>query len=491
MLHVSYETEMAIETELKLRISPEHLARLKRHALFRTHQITAPQTRRLYNVYYDTPELELHKRRMALRLRRAGGRWIQTLKGGGQMRAGLHQRFEWEVPVPTAELDFSGLDEAVWDEHLPAALRESLQPVFITDFYRTSRQLAWNGAIIEVCMDKGEVKTADQSTPLCELELELKSGEPAQLFDLALTILEFTPFELETVSKAEQGFNLMAGIKASPFKMPDVSASENVTQDLQALIWSCVHHMQKNLTGAMSGEDAEYLHQLRIALRRLRVVLGMVCSILADQELTVLREELAHVAGEFGKIREWDVFIAQIEEHRLALPDIAQRRRADSYASLRGRASEFQSLLLRLSVWMNGPYWQQAEKLAPKMNKFSKNCLQKRYREYAKSAEDIGNPDALHALRIKAKKLRYSAEFLASLYDKSAAKSFLSALGEIQELSGQINDISVANGLLDELYVQNDAVTTLKREINSPVDLKLKQLKRRIKRFDQETRFWE
>jgi len=89
---------------------------------------------------------------MALRLRRVGGRWLQTLKGGGQILAGLHQRFEWEVPVPSAQLDFSGLDEAVWGEHLPAALRENLKPVFITDFYRSSRLLDWQGAIIEVCL---------------------------------------------------------------------------------------------------------------------------------------------------------------------------------------------------------------------------------------------------------------------------------------------------------------------------------------------------
>lgn len=486
---------MAIETELKLRISSEHLARLKRHALFRKHQITAPQTRRLYNVYYDTPELELHKRRMALRLRRVGGRWIQTLKGGGQMMAGLHQRFEWEVPVPSARLDFSGLDEVVWNEHLPQALRARLQPVFITDFYRSSRMLAWQGAVIEVCMDKGAVKTEQHSTPICELELELKSGEPAQLFDLALSILQIAPFELETVSKAEQGFNLMAGVTAQPFKnvLPDISASESVTQGLRNLIWSCLHHLQKNLPGAMSGEDAEYLHQLRIAMRRLRVVLAMAGSILADQELYGLRGELALAGGAFGNIREWDVFIAQIKALRDAdaVLDFALSQRQDSHVSLRGRASEFQSLLLRISLWMHGPYWQQAENQAPKLGRFSEKYLKKLFSKYDRATGHIGNPDALHALRIKAKKLRYSAEFFSSLYEKSAVKSFLAALGEIQELSGQINDISVANRLLDESGIKGEMIAALQREINAPMDVKLKELKRGIKRCAHETRFWE
>src|SRR3989338_2720301 len=125
---------MAIETELKLRIAPEQLARLRRYALFKEHQVTRPSTRRLYNIYYDTPKLELHKSGMALRLRSAGRQWLQTLKGGGSVKAGLHQRNEWEVPVRGAALDFSSSQTAEWDQHLPKALRKKLQPVFVTDF---------------------------------------------------------------------------------------------------------------------------------------------------------------------------------------------------------------------------------------------------------------------------------------------------------------------------------------------------------------------
>ncbi|MDD5612946.1 MAG: CYTH domain-containing protein, partial [Gallionella sp.] len=83
---------MTTETELKLRITPEDMGRLKRHALLKTHQVAKPVTRHLHNIYFDTPELDLNRREMALRLRLAGGRWLQTLKGGGSIRGGLHQR---------------------------------------------------------------------------------------------------------------------------------------------------------------------------------------------------------------------------------------------------------------------------------------------------------------------------------------------------------------------------------------------------------------
>src|SRR5674476_1468572 len=111
---------MAVETELKLRIAPEQLARLKRHALLKTYSITRPTTRRLQNIYYDTPKLDLHKSEMALRLRHAGRQWLQTLKGGGSVHAGLHQRNEWEVPVQGPALDFSATQavESVSYTHL-------------------------------------------------------------------------------------------------------------------------------------------------------------------------------------------------------------------------------------------------------------------------------------------------------------------------------------------------------------------------------------
>jgi len=74
---------MSVETELKLRIAPEHMARLKRDPLLKTMAAGRASTRRLHNVYFDTPSLDLHRHQMALRLRRVGGTWLQTLKGGG------------------------------------------------------------------------------------------------------------------------------------------------------------------------------------------------------------------------------------------------------------------------------------------------------------------------------------------------------------------------------------------------------------------------
>jgi len=503
---------MAIETELKLRIAPEQLARLKRHALLKTHQVARPITRRLYNVYYDTPKLDLHRKEMALRLRRDGRQWLQTLKGGGSIKAGLHQRNEWEVPVSGPALDFSALQVAEWDVHLPPSLRKKLQPVFVTDFSRSSRVLMWHGAQIEVCMDHGEVSTEQHSTPICELELELKSGEPQQLFDLALAILEVVPFEVEMTNKAERGFHLLSGYVEQPTKsvMPILTETDKLGEVLQTLIWSCLLHLQKNLRGAMRSDDAEYLHQMRVALRRLRVVLRMAEKVRPDEQLAALNREVAALCVALGRTREWDVFIAQIARPMCArmaghadlqaLLAASERHRDQCYAALRGEkhARELQSLMLRFAIWMNGGYWQAQAASEPLAREFATRRLRKLAKRFTGSGLNLSDLDAgrLHALRILAKKLRYSAEFFMTLYGKQKSGAFLNALSEVQDVLGQINDIAVAHRLLDELAplaelsAHQEAIVLAKGWIAHDLSRQFTALHKVMRRFAKQRPFW-
>ena len=503
---------MATETELKLRITPEHLAKLRRHRLFKTHQLSAPVTRHLHNIYFDTPKLDLHKHEMALRLRRVGGRWLQTLKGGGSIKGGLHQRNEWEAPVPSAKLDFSILDAAIADEHLPSHLCKKLTPVFVTDFYRTSRMVEWQGAQIEVCMDHGEVKTSQQSAPICEVELELKSGEAQQLFELALAILEIVPFELEAVSKAERGFRLMSGHIEQPVKAGSLQLAkkDRLAAVLQTLIWSCLLHLQKNIRGMIASNDAEYLHQMRVALRRLRVALRMAEKLLADATLSALREELSAWAVALGEIRDRDVFIAGLMHRQTqgipeypgsqALLEYCETQRAACYVVLRSvaRQRELQRLMLRFAIWMNSAYWQQMEENVPRADDFATRHLQRLSKRYRQAALHLDTLDAtgLHALRIHAKKLRYSTEFFAYLYNNKKTKSFMLALGEVQEVLGQINDAAVAHRLLDEmaanpgLSAYQEVICFVRGWLAHQQSDQLSVLSKAVRHFSRQDEFW-
>ncbi len=508
---------MAIETELKLRIAPEQLVKLKRNALLKAHAVTRPVTRRLYNIYYDTPKLELHRSEMALRLRHAGRQWLQTLKGGGSVKGGLHQRNEWEVQVRGPALDFSLPEMEEWDIHLGPSLRKKLRPVFVTDFSRNSRMLHWQGAQIELCMDQGKISTEQDCVALCELELELKSGEPQKLFELALAFLEIVPFELEAVSKAEQGYRLLSGYIEHPVKgvTPTLRRADTLADALRALIWACLQHFQANLPGAMSTDDAEYLHQMRVALRRLRVVLRMAERACADRELAVLRKDISDLAAALGPVREWDVFIAETLQpmcQRMTGHDglqvllaVSERKRASCYAGLRSevQARELQRMLLRFAIWMTDADWLSADgsqkaKTTQPVQDFATRSLNKLAERFTRSARQMSTFEAgqLHALRILAKKLRYSTEFFASLYDKQKAKSFLAALSEVQEVLGRINDVASAHRLLDELAADTalsgdqECVALAKGWIAHHLSGLLTALRRSVRNFNEQPAFW-
>lgn len=504
---------MPVETELKLRIKPEQLAKLKRHPLLKKIQLTRPRTRRLYNIYFDTPKLALHQSEMALRLRRSGKQWLQTLKGGGSVSGGLHQRNEWEMPVSGPALDFSLPQVEEWSELLPVKIRKKLQPVFVTDFSRSSRIVLWQGAEIELCMDQGEVSTEVLCAPICEVELELKSGETKQLFELALAILEIVPFELESVSKAEQGFRLMAAYAEKPVSalIPELKKGEFNSNAMQTLIWSALQHLQSNLRGAMTSNNTEFLHQMRVALRRLRVLLQMAASVCVEETLAELKNEVATLGASLGRIREWDVFIAQTIQPMCArmpahvglqeLLNYCEAQRNACYGLLRNdvHAREVQKLMLRFAIWMNSPYWQQKIWSGLLARDFAGAYLNKLSRRFAKSAENIHtlNTVRLHDMRIQAKKLRYSADYFATLYGHHKRKSYLAALANVQELLGQITDISDAHRLLEELAMTSvlsdgqEAVMLAKGWIAHDLSQKYGELQVALSHFYRISPYWK
>ncbi len=505
---------MAVETELKLRIAPEQLARLKRHPLLKTLATTRTTTRKLHNIYYDTPKLELHQSAMALRLRRVGRQWLQTLKGSGAVQAGLHQRNEWEAPVAGEALDFAAL-EASGGKRLPHAVRKKLQPLFVTDFSRNTRMLNFGGAEIELSMDSGEVRAGRRARPISELELELKSGEPAQLFKLALVLLDIVPLELEHTSKAEYGYRLLAHAKpvvtkaatTDLAKCSDVANVSGVSGALQAMIWSCLFHLQANVPGAMHKLDDEYLHQVRVALRRLRVVLGMAKIFRADGELAVLNEQVAELGVELGRSREWDVFVTQtLAPIRARLPEHAglrqvlgasEKLREQHHARVRDalQSQDYQRLLLRFGAWMHGDYWREPPVDAGLgLPQFSAQVLEKRSKQLSKRGKNLAGADAgqLHALRIACKKLRYSAEMLASLYAGTKARCYLSALSPLQDILGSLNDIAVAHRLLGELESKerHEALALIRGWMEHDYAEQVAALGKAWKRFAGQKVFW-
>lgn len=168
----------------------------------------------LHNIYFDTPDHRLHSQRIALRLRQKGDlvrpEWLQTLKIGANTDSALSQRGEWESAVEGSHLSAALLAQTPWAELDPdGVLFAALVPCFTTVFDRTVWQVSLDDkSRIEVALDVGQVVSAAKTQPIAELELELLSGQPAALFDVAQQIAGIVAVLPATSSKAQRGFAL-------------------------------------------------------------------------------------------------------------------------------------------------------------------------------------------------------------------------------------------------------------------------------------------
>lgn len=498
---------MAVETELKLSIAPRHLETLKRHPLLRKLAVGRPVTRKLYSIYFDTPDLALHGHAMALRLRRSGRRWLQTLKGGGGVQAGLHQRNEWEMPVSGEALNLDALEIA--GGKLPRGTREQLQPVFVTDFSRSMRLLNFEDAEIELCLDSGEIVAGKKRHPISEAELELKSGNPEKLFKLALVLLDSVPLSVEHSNKAEYGYRLYSGDRPQVVKarFPSLVPSQSIASALQSMIASCLLHVQANVSGVIRKLDEEYLHQVRVGLRRLRVMLAMAETIRTDEELHRLHEEVAEICIEFGHMREWDVFITQtlrpicerLPQHAGLRKIMAtgEKLRLQHHAEVvrRLQSPDYQRLLLRFGAWMYGPYWNSLPVGAgQELRDFSQAMLDKRSSQVRRRGKHVASADAgrLHQLRIACKKLRYSAEMFGPLFPEGRHKRYVAALADMQDILGVLNDLAVAERLLAEMQgVPHDALDLVRGWMEHERAAQKAELGKAWKRFSGRKTFWD
>lgn len=195
---------MANEIELKLCVTAAGLHHLRHHWLpSQVEQQIEPQP--LANTYYDTPQLLLNQRKVALRLREHKGHYIQTLKTKGQSVGGLHQRGEWEWEVCEPRL----YPELLAGTAFPAEVSVAeLAPIFRTDFERTTVLLQRGATCIELALDEGWVMAGEHRAPILEVELELKQGGVTELFDLAQELAREVPVWLSDISKAERGYRL-------------------------------------------------------------------------------------------------------------------------------------------------------------------------------------------------------------------------------------------------------------------------------------------
>ncbi len=200
------QTPMPTEVELKLALDAAAVPALLRHPALRPLRRGRTRTARVVSTYFDSRDFRLQRAEVALRVRRIGRRWIQTVKGPPQAGAGagLHVRPEHEWPLPGPRVEPGRLAATPWKKLTTKIAKDGgLVPCFTTDFTRRTIPLEFpDGSTAEFCVDLGEIRaTRDGRTrrePIAEIEIELGSGDAANLFRLALALSADLPLAAMT-----------------------------------------------------------------------------------------------------------------------------------------------------------------------------------------------------------------------------------------------------------------------------------------------------
>ena len=462
-----------METELKLLVDPRDGRRLLRHPAVTALKQGRARSVRFVATYFDTPERDLAAAGAALRVRQEGARWIQTVKSGGDGAGGLHRREEIEWTLATDRVDLSLLQDTSFAKLFArAGVRERLAPVFVTEFTRTAAPLAFpDGSVGELALDIGEIRAGSRSEPISEAEIELKTGAASTAFALALAVCDDVPLHLGMASKAERGFALAAGRGRAPRKAASVSLDPDLSagEALRRIAWAAIGQMQANEAGTIDALDPEFLHQLRVGLRRLRSILALAREPLAKSIHATLLEDLRALQQALGPARDWDVFTTEtLPPIVSAFPAVSglkgirvragQLRRAhDRQAAETIASRDFQKLLLRLGLALTDatldPRDEATAWLGAPARQYAAGILGSRYRKLRKRGAHLATAtsEERHATRIAGKKVRYAAEFFASLFPAKRARRFAGALAELQDVLGALNDAAVTGRLLEEL----------------------------------------
>jgi inorganic triphosphatase YgiF len=505
-----------MEIELKLLLAPGDVASFKRHPLLKHYATGKPQSRQLTSIYFDTPDLYLQKNHTALRVRKVGARWVQTCKSGGQAAAGLHQRPEWESDIGGAAPDLPALQRLL-QSGTPVAellsvpgLADRLQPIFATQFQRTVWLLrSQAGDEVELALDQGEIRHGDSSVPISEIELELKSGAAASLFELALALQHAVPLRAANASKAERGYALHSPQAPAVAKAQAVKLAPELTleQGFQILLGNCLAHMQANEDGVVHGDDPENLHQMRVGLRRLRAVLSLFKNMIPVP--SEISDQLEWLGATLGPARDWEVLaVATLADAVRHCPDQARldslRQLAFSEAGRYRHAAAiavdsraYTRLLLLLGSWIEGQRWreelsaEQITALSSPLKKFACKKLASLQRQLLKRGSHIKQHDAArrHRIRIAAKKMRYATEFFEAYLPPKRSHAYVAALADLQDDLGAANDRSVAGKLLQQIA---DLHPELAPGLTESCKLALKLLDSGRKRNKAETaRLWQ
>ncbi|WGS19629.1 MULTISPECIES: CYTH and CHAD domain-containing protein [unclassified Bradyrhizobium] len=448
---------MAIETELKFRVPAQKLKALVRPRIAGSRS-GEPSEGDLVSTYFDTAKRKLKRRGFTLRIRQDGGRHVQTIKSAGGVGFG---RGEWESELEDSEPDLGKAEGTPLDAFASRKLRHELKPIFETSVRRITVPLRTKQSEIELAIDRGHTTAGHRSRPIEEIELELKSGLPLDLFRLARALERKVGAELDLRSKSDHGYELAGDdehfvVSAESIVLdPEFTAGEA----FRVIARSTFRHFSLNADAVREGEP-EGIHQMRVGLRRLRAAISLFSKILAGPSTEEAKGQLKWLTNELAPARELDVFVKQeiepashdalLRRGGKAIRQEFSRRRDRAFARARTavNSTHYRVMLIDTLQWIEARQTIAAEDEGGPIGKFAAALLHRRIRKLRKDGRRLNGMSAgeRHKVRIRTKKIRYAIDFFESLFSGKREQRQLARqskhLKRIQDALGSLNDFA-------------------------------------------------
>jgi inorganic triphosphatase YgiF len=466
------------EFELKLQVPRECLHNLHQYPTLQDALKAPAREEKLVSTYFDSDEFDLRENGISLRVRRVGDHKIQTIKISSPIAASYLERREFEREITGDLPDLSFAADSPLSPVLTDDIRSTIRPIFETQIDRKAYRVGNADADIEIALDDGQIVAGASSMPVSEIEIELKRGDPAQLFGVARSISSAVPARLIVQSKAERGYDLITQRRPSAAVSEQIALTPDLTaaQGFKYIAQSCIRHIIAN-QAALIERDAKALHQMRIGLRRLRIAISVFSNLVADDQLDSIKVQLRQFGRELAHARDLEVLLTEVlrpfrrrypsEQGFVSLSRAFGRERTKAYkhaAEVIG-SDTFQKFMIDCMAWVEaGPWTTNNDPMAAKrahlpITVHAAAQILRRRKKCRKLGRMITklDPGHLHELRLRTKKLRYTAEFFQSLYQNRHAKrskKFLAEARNLQDALGGLNDVRTRRALFADMVTQ-------------------------------------
>lgn len=452
-------------------------------------------------IWHDTQGGELAEAGLSLCETKDGWRLEASHPAAGQ---------PWPPGVP-APLLAAAPDLAQVSEAAGRALPQPL--ISVAGFHGRQRVMPVTGhsaADASLTILDGVIRGVAQERPVCRLILQ---GPAPMLLDLSTALSHAAPISVPRWSLASEAIALAGTRPPLPRRTgaPQITPGTSLSDAIANVLGHLADVIIAGSSTAADGHSPEPVHQMRVAVRRLRSALSVFKR--AAGPADSVKPGLKRLAAVLGGARDWDVFLLGTGASlTAALPDdrrvaamlaTAVRHRAQAYRELQRllNSPEFRQAEVQLAVlaalrpWEAQAAAEQEERLQADAADYASHRLQRRLEIMLAPGDDIATLPVgdLHAIRKEGKRLRYACEFFAPLFGRKAPRRFIERLVALQEALGHLNDTASAGILMASLGARADrqyAAGVVQGYIAAGAGGTRREIERAWDRFRRQEPFW-